>query len=71
MLKFHPYSILTGDTRVEFVIYYVLSVKKWLRALKYTSVDFCKCQEMGKTTITKSFNTITVLFITFIVYKVF
>ena len=25
MLKFHPYSILTGDTRVEFVIYCVLS----------------------------------------------
>ena len=24
MLKFHPYSIWTGDTRVEFVIYYVL-----------------------------------------------
>ena len=25
MLKFHPYSILTGETRVEFVIYCVLS----------------------------------------------
>ena len=25
MLKFHPYSILTRDTRVEFVIYCVLS----------------------------------------------
>ena len=25
MLKFHPYSILTGDTRVEFVIYCLLS----------------------------------------------
>ena len=25
MLKFHPYSILTGDTRVEFVIYHVLT----------------------------------------------
>jgi hypothetical protein len=24
MLKFHPYSILTGDTTVEFVIYSVL-----------------------------------------------
>ena len=24
MLKFHPYSFLTGDTRVEFVIYCVL-----------------------------------------------
>ena len=24
MLKFYPYSILTGDTRVEFVIYLVL-----------------------------------------------
>ena len=28
MLKFHPYSILTGDTKVEFVIYSVLSSKK-------------------------------------------
>ena len=27
MLKFHPYSILTGDTRFEFVIY-ILCVKK-------------------------------------------
>ena len=27
MLKFHPYSILTGDTRVEFVIYHVLNQK--------------------------------------------
>ena len=26
--KFHPYSILTGDTRVAFVIYGVLSYKK-------------------------------------------
>ena len=26
MLKFHPYSILTGDTRVEFVIYCVFCV---------------------------------------------
>ena len=26
MLKFHPYSILTGDTRVEFVISCVLSL---------------------------------------------
>ena len=25
MLKFQPYSILTGDTRVEFVIYCVLN----------------------------------------------
>ena len=25
MLKFHPYSILTGDTKVEFVIYCVLN----------------------------------------------
>ena len=24
MLKFHPYSILTGDTMVGFVIFYVL-----------------------------------------------
>ena len=28
MLKFHPYSILTGDTRVEFVIYCVLADSK-------------------------------------------
>ena len=28
MLKFHPYSILTGDTRVEFVIYSVLSLNR-------------------------------------------
>ena len=27
MLKFHPYSILLGDTRVEFVIYCVLNFK--------------------------------------------
>ena len=27
MLKFHPYSILSGDTRVEFVIYCVLIQK--------------------------------------------
>ena len=27
MLKFHPYLILTGDTRVEFVIYSVLNAK--------------------------------------------
>ena len=26
MLKFHPYSIFTGDTRFEFVMYHVLSV---------------------------------------------
>ena len=26
MLKFHPYSILTGDTRVAFVIYGVLII---------------------------------------------
>ena len=26
MLKFHPYSILTGDARVEFVIFCVLMV---------------------------------------------
>ena len=29
MLKFHPYSILTGDTRVEFVIYCVLNALAW------------------------------------------
>ena len=28
MLKFHPYSILTGDIRVEFVIYCVLNRKQ-------------------------------------------
>jgi hypothetical protein len=27
MLKFHPFSILTGDTRVEFVIYFVLKAR--------------------------------------------
>ena len=27
MLKFHPYSILTGDTRVEFVVYCLLSMR--------------------------------------------
>ena len=27
MLKFYPYSILTGDTRVEFVIYCVLRLQ--------------------------------------------
>jgi hypothetical protein len=27
MLKFHPYSMLTGDTRVEFVISCVLIIK--------------------------------------------
>ena len=26
MLKFHPYSILTGDTMVGFVIFYLLKV---------------------------------------------
>ena len=31
MLKFHPYSILTGDTRVEFVIYSVLMLVKMLQ----------------------------------------
>ena len=33
MLKFHPYSILTGDTRVEFVIYCVLNMlgNEWRR----------------------------------------
>ena len=31
MLKFHPYYILTGDTRVEFVIYCVLSQKSVTR----------------------------------------
>ena len=30
MLKFHPYSILTGDTRVEFVIYRVLGLYQFL-----------------------------------------
>ena len=29
MLKFHPYSILIGDTMVEFVIFCVLTRKKW------------------------------------------
>ena len=30
MLKFHPYSILTGDRRVEYVIYSLLSSKIYL-----------------------------------------
>ena len=34
-LKFHPYSILTGETRVEFVIYCVLSyLKTWVLVVK-------------------------------------
>ena len=35
MLKFHPYSILTGDTRVEFVIYCVLILLKSLSVYVY------------------------------------
>ena len=34
MLTFHPYSILTGDTRVEFVIYSVLKESTWKAHLK-------------------------------------
>ena len=44
MLKFHPYSILTGDTMVEFVIYCVLisvNKRKWLGSPKMSS--FCQC----------------------------
>ena len=32
MLKFHPYSILTGDTMVGFVIFCVLSSKEVFEA---------------------------------------
>ena len=38
MLKFHPYSILTGDTRVEFVIYCVLNMN-----LIWTAWIYFKC----------------------------
>ena len=34
MLKFHPHSILTGDTIVEFVIYRVLRKKVLFTSLK-------------------------------------
>ena len=33
MLKFHPYSILTGDIRVEFVIYCMLKIP-YLKAFR-------------------------------------
>ena len=39
MLKFHPYSILTGDTRVEFVIYCVLS--RFCSYSIYNYIDDC------------------------------
>ena len=42
MLKFHPYSILTGDTRVESVIYSVLiGDKKRISPSSYA--DYLKC----------------------------
>ena len=46
MLKFHPYSILTGDTRVEFVIFCVLiyiflCFKKVLMGLKIEYKNAC------------------------------
>ena len=40
MLQFHPYSILTGDTRVEFVIYSVLKISNELQVERYISVGF-------------------------------
>ena len=36
MLKFHPYSILTGDTSVEFVIYCVLNHTAQIENVKST-----------------------------------
>ena len=39
MLKFHPYSIFTGDTRVEFAIYCVLSC---IGTIKHLWVDLFK-----------------------------
>ena len=41
MLKFHPYSILTGDTRFEFVIYGVLCT-----ALPHTHNEISSFLEM-------------------------
>ena len=37
MLKFHPLSILTGDTRVEFVIVFVLSTMNEQSVINYSS----------------------------------
>ena len=42
MLKFHPYSILTGDTMVGFVIFYVLS--EWLYNMGQSRSKFSRCQ---------------------------
>ena len=46
ILKFHPYSILTGDTRVEFVIYCVLikSDHNYNSVLHNFSLLFSWCQ---------------------------
>ena len=48
MLKFHPYSILTGDTRVDFVIYCVKeflfsSLMFLVQMLQCTTAEFCIC----------------------------
>ena len=32
MIKFHPYSILTGEGKVEFLIYYCMYVKYFLKS---------------------------------------
>ena len=50
MLKFHPYSILTGDTRVEFATYCVLS--KLQKRLRYTFLNyFCIIHEINPTVL--------------------
>ena len=47
MLKFHPYSILTMDTRVEFVIYCVLSIEQFLfMAVDDQKLVFDPCQKI-------------------------
>ena len=40
MLKFHPYSILTGDTRVEFVVNRVFgNIKQRFAVLKVSNIN--------------------------------
>ena len=41
MLKFHPYSILTGDTMVGYVIFYVLSLKLLNQYGHRTTLPIC------------------------------
>ena len=43
MLKFYPSSILTGDTRVEFVIVFVLSTMNEQSVINYSS----RARELG------------------------